>query len=839
MQQDFISEQQAAIVKSQARHKLINGCAGSHKTSTLIKAAIEYLQTVGKPVQFLTLVGSVTFEIKTRLEAALNIAISRFGQSNHYVGYYNNIPICISNYDAFVHHMLTKTDTDLMEIGDIYSEKIATLLGLSAAGPLECITRTNQPIGLLLIDEAQDLCPEKMAIVVNLAKNNNINVTIAGDYLQTIFISNTYSTATHAMNIFKELQPTYFDLNTCYRCPAAHIRFNNALMSVAQIKYSLPSMKAAPENRNMEDKPFIFTHHKTSANGPARIVAEQVCKMIKTLMETDETIVPADIAIIMARSQNNMVFIQLADILKDLYKSKGYVNDSIALFSTDGDGYHRTIDWDTAENKTVMLSIHGDKGKGHKVVFFLGLTEGGIPREQLINTPSEILAESLLNVATTRSTKYLFIGFTYNYPSRYLQRIHSQLDALAYCSWKSDMHMPFTYKEIQRAINETEQFKSQPVFCIRYNNDQLLIGDKQILQVRNDISKDFDQAKQLVMNSWSTKKRQHTFGIKQQLTMPLEEEHCAIIGIMSEILIQRSIDKEKICDFLTSNLNERKAFFTDNEPLLSFMYDLKNKTTDLDAYLKEYASYFSQHTALRSRLLELNRTGQNAVHCIFNTDAFRENIAEFTSDVTNEELASKTLWNIALFYNHITQQVYRPAVYAFINYFHENIDNLHVNVAQFINTYIKNCDLIFERPVGIVATITDHAKLKLMNCDERQIRNGLRVGISGRYDMVDQCHNILYELKASRMTSCPQEWLIQTVCYALLMKMRHTSIEKLRIVNVLHGITYEWDITQLELPSLVSVIETKIGPKYKWHPIIVNSMCERIMQVSSQTVVQP
>ena len=48
----YISDQQKQIVESDAKFKLINGCAGSHKTDTLIKCAINFMQKNKKPILF-------------------------------------------------------------------------------------------------------------------------------------------------------------------------------------------------------------------------------------------------------------------------------------------------------------------------------------------------------------------------------------------------------------------------------------------------------------------------------------------------------------------------------------------------------------------------------------------------------------------------------------------------------------------------------------------------------------------------------------------------------------------------------------------------------------------
>lgn len=153
---EFISEQQKNIVLSTSRFRLINGCAGSHKTDTLIKCAIRSLHTiesgdvvVGGGIQFLTLVSSVTFEIKTRLEKALKINIEQQKNeetghlSNHFVGYYNDIPITISNFDAWVHQLLNPSRSQ----GTMFKQKVKDLiLKLETSENFKVTTRNNEVI---------------------------------------------------------------------------------------------------------------------------------------------------------------------------------------------------------------------------------------------------------------------------------------------------------------------------------------------------------------------------------------------------------------------------------------------------------------------------------------------------------------------------------------------------------------------------------------------------------------------------------------------------------------------------------------------------------------------
>ena len=349
--------------------------------------------------------------------------------------------------------MLEKTG---VENAEFYSEKVESLLEQTINGPVPCIMKTKEEVGLLIIDEAQDLLAKKMKLIVNIAKHNHhMDIYIAGDYLQTLFAEDTSeisSMSAHSMNVFKRIDSYfYFDLSKCMRCPKAHVDFNNMIMGEIQAKYGIPIMLSS--NENTIDKPLVFTHHSVSDSTTARINAEQVTAMIKTLMELDRTVEPGDIAIIMAKSKKNYWFCQLQDTLPKMYESIGKDPNLVYYMSTYGDGQHVSLDWNRAEGKTVMLSIHGDKGKGHKVVFLLGLSEKSIPNEHHIYTPNEIISESMLNVGLTRSTKYLFIGFNYSYPSRYLQRHEKDLSKYAYISWESSENMPEPYKSLIKENN--------------------------------------------------------------------------------------------------------------------------------------------------------------------------------------------------------------------------------------------------------------------------------------------------------------------------------------------------------------------------------------------------
>ena len=99
----YFSEEQKIIIEDSSRIKLINGCAGSRKTDTIIKNGIINLIKNKQNILYITFVSSVSDEIKNRIEKLLNIKIPRVGNSNHFITSYNNNYIEIANFDAWVY----------------------------------------------------------------------------------------------------------------------------------------------------------------------------------------------------------------------------------------------------------------------------------------------------------------------------------------------------------------------------------------------------------------------------------------------------------------------------------------------------------------------------------------------------------------------------------------------------------------------------------------------------------------------------------------------------------------------------------------------------------------
>jgi len=819
---NFISEQQKEIVESDSKYKLISGCAGSNKTDTLIKCAVLDLNKNERPISFLTLVGSVTDELIIRLEKRLGITINKQGISNHYIGYYKNIPICISNYDAWVHNMLS--DMDLTDIGNCYSEKIDILCKKTQTENMICYMKNKIKIGLLIIDEVQDLPSNKMKIITNLSLyNKDLAIYVAGDYLQTLYIDDNTDLSSvdfHSMNIFKRINPAYYDLSICMRCPKAHVDFNNLLMNDIQNKYFIPSMKT--NNDNTIDKPLLFTHLPTTNNTQSRIIAEQVTNMIKILLEKDVSITPDDIAIIMSKTNENKVFYQLEDTLNKLYISLGYKN-YVYHMSTNGDGRRNTLDWNKAKGKTKMLSIHGDKGRGHKVVFFLGVTENSIPKESNIFKPSEIVCESLLNVGLTRSFKYLFIGFCGTFPSRYLLKKKDELSSYVYKAWEKEDDVPEPYKSII-----ANQYNNKPYWQNKnYRMEKIIGGIKTQLQVKNDISKNFEQTKNLIMYPWKKNVTTINFGKKQKIQSSFHEEHYLLLGLMAEILIQRILNKTTLFGMVNNASIHENNIYTDDERFLSCMYDIHNEE-NLETYFNMHSIFFNKNPYLISNINNAIKNKKNVIHTIFKSQSFKKDLEEFLSSKKNEELSSECIWNVTVFYNQFTKKTYRPSTNACLGFFNEDISVLHNNIDLYIIKYLKGNNILFENDLYLKGVLTNEELLSIKKDPTKD--TGL-ISLRGRYDIYDYTNYNLFEIKASCIKDYSQEWLIQITIYTTIMEVYKIPVKTMFIVNILTGCLWKWNVNNLHLPIIEELISSKISKKYEFHKLETKALINGIKKI--------
>lgn len=627
---EVISEIQEKIVFSDDRIITIFGCAGSRKTDCLCKYGYQQFRQK-RNVLFLTLVSSVTDEIKTRLSSLLGFDIPRIRKSNHFCTIVDDTTIQISNFDAFIHRQLYNIGHEvLLDGGDLHSEKANCLLASDHTG---ATLISDQEADVILVDEFQDLQLTKVKILIKILEaNKSLRGFAVGDYMQSIFdhaITTEGRFDIHPLTLWtQELKSTPFEINTCYRCPAPQIDFVNYILQEYQQKHNLLPMKSGKSGilergtsesagalSRSQDKPIIFVHEdisKKTGNNPAMLIADQVHNIIKSIMRFDKQIKAHDIAILVKNSNDNKIVHQLEKNMRDV----------LHHFATIEDGSHLTIQWEKAADKTVAISIHGIKGKGKKVVILLNLSNKSFPEEQNFMNPTEILDYSLLNVGLTRSEQYLIVGIPSTSPTRYFFNKRKGLEQYAYCTWSEGKtiraHFPPTYKRIVRAITkslwnqimirENKFYRLRPMFEPKHylRNYPVNIPPRRILRVSVEIAKSIEHPKYLLSGGMLTSQALHSKGMQGpaavQSAISLDVEfgkpvylndggptqtdfdnkltldERAILGNMAELLVNRHLfvtrgDEAFKQIFIPVFHRNSHVYYTDNDVLLNLVAD--------------------------------------------------------------------------------------------------------------------------------------------------------------------------------------------------------------------------------------------------------------------------
>lgn len=485
---EIISSIQERIVFSEKRINTIFGCAGSRKTDTLCKYGLKQYREK-KNVLFLTLISSVTDEIKNRVSQMFEVNLNK--QGNHYFGpaAKSKPTVEISTFDAFIYKQLDSMQTNASVIYDdvvsvdesTYKQRMYKLLNSSHD---KFIMKNDKLANIILIDEFQDLEMDKIKIIINILKlNPHVKCMIIGDYLQTIFersIMVDDQVVDHPFELWQKsfiAEESYeeFEINICYRCPESHVKLINHLIGGTEPrkKYGISDMEAFKKDAAMRSldqmsagpstsekyealsnkpnhtihKPFIFIHEDIGSGGRENTngsyIADQAFRIVNSIIAADkEEIKYSDVTVLMLKSNGQPVFRQLEDL---------FSKERFHIHETKGDGYHDRIDWSKSENKATALSIHGYKGRGNKIVLLLGLNNFNMPRRDNVGTPKELIDYSLFNVGLSRSTKYLVIGITSSSPTKYLYDRRESFEDFAFCSWKDDL-LPPVYKAVKESL---------------------------------------------------------------------------------------------------------------------------------------------------------------------------------------------------------------------------------------------------------------------------------------------------------------------------------------------------------------------------------------------------
>lgn len=825
---EFISLDQEKIVRDRSRIKKVSGCAGSRKTDTMIKCGIHSLENAKKKRQaclFLTLVGSVTDEITDRLQEYLKIPIEKQGISNHYIGDWKGHVIEIANYDAFIHRQLQEHED---------SESYSTDFDKKASKLLEHIRADKHPhfylkngckATLILVDEFQDISPVRAEILIEFFKSSsskNTKLVVMGDMLQTIF-PQALSDMKHPLIMMDELRPTDFRLKTCYRCPKSHLDVVNCITRVFRVKYGIPEMRYHFELEN--NRPFFFTHDATSSNAGSLETAKTVHHMIETLLKEDVSIRYKDIVVIMKRSNHQQVFHHLMRLFARHHQADQCMLSRTRTYFNE----HQPINWKEGKERLMMLSIHGDKGKGHPVVFFLGFSGGTIPEERHFHKMEELLSQSLLNVALTRSTKYLFVGMTRTYPSFYFYQAYHDLRSLAFFSWRPEEITSLLFRKM---ISESNS-EAPVIHRCNIRKEMLMTPIKNIVFVHQD-----DKAKLVLKKPMLTKHR-----LGSPIRGKHSEEELIILHGMAKLYFIKMIKPRLLVSILGAFLfcnQTQDVLYTDDENLLCQVKD-----SHLNHYVLRDPSYWFSVTRRINALPDVPRP-VFILHEVFRKTLL-QHVLDFiqkslpTSDTQKELLDA---WNTCIFFMECIDD--RAPNLRFY-YDHASpvigddvlriLDNLRAYVSFFRQEFSEETSLKkfrFQQKSSLIGNLITKEELKSigfqedLESDKRFFTDGYKFGVSSTIDFLDMTHQVLIEFRTHNKNECLENWQYQALLNAMFSM---TKVRNIHIFNVLRGILYTCHVSTKK-----HAVEPFLEPflkLYEFHPLLIKRLQRQLEETTT------
>lgn len=835
----YCSDQQRDIVLSEHTRVLINGCAGSQKTGTIVKMVFKQLLRK-KNVLILTLVSSVTVEIRDRLQDLLGIKFEKIG--NHYFNDFGSHAIEIANYDAMIHKQLLVCNDSAMTIqyGDCFEEKCNVFYEkyVVPGSHTSFYMMNNAKAEVLVMDEFQDIEPVKARILTDIINSSPMEMIAiaAGDYLQTIFDHAIQPDDDHPMEIWKkELNPHSYTLNKCFRCPKSHVMFVNALMHTYYKQYEISPME--PTNEDIDHEPVIMLCPPYTNNKLSSIIAMQVRNTISELLLIDNDIKPKDIAIIMSRTNGNHVFKQLEFELSKLYFERFGTTDAIKIFETRGDGYTMSIDWNKAENKTVMLSIHGDKGKGHKVVFFLGFSENCIPKATRLFTDKSLVDESLANVALTRSTRWLFVGVTQHNPSRYIRDIACNLSELCVLSWDENTWNRPWHKRVCDAVNDNIWTQTLgrpfPLYIEEfYMKDKINAPDKCKMRVKDDIAQAYEHPKKLVASYPWKDATVVKFGNRVVNLSRLNDEQLPYFGNMGELIFQhyhyyRNGGQHAEYDFL---LKPSRVFYTDDQNLLNLVQDV-----DMNRHILSDLTGLHYHSIISSLMndpqvisspqlqktlnfLATSRPPLFVVPSILKDETILDHVRLFLAkNICTDQIPSNVFWAMAIIQDIVYSPLRNPMIFKEFGAFNQDISALVQNIKLFYNSLHNREEIVFHRPYSLVTVENNPTILADMGIMER---NSVSLGIIGVSDF--DIGGEIFEIKNPIGYKYNNKWVLQPLMYSCLSS---SPIHTIHVVDFMNG---EWrKFLNMNTINKKYVVK-KVLTKFAHRPDHINALLTKV-----------
>lgn len=488
----------------------------------------------------------------------------------------------------------------------------------------------------IFIDELQDIDLNIIKLFKTIiSKNRRLYFVACGDTFQTFSKNDEYS-----MNSFRTIVDEEIYLNITYRSPKKHIKFRNSILSYYTDMFHIPEMVSY---KNGGYFPYLFTYNNLNSENSLNI-ANMIHKCINDILENDNDILVKDIAVIVRKSSNSFLLDILENIFPDLHIS----------------------------------SINKIKGMTFKCVFVIGLSREG--------TGDDMIDGSLINVACTRSTRYLFIGFNSGCPMSIFKDATS-----CYKSWME-------YNNMNEKICNIHQIMKEYGLDDAPNFEWIKKDDK-IYNIR-EISEKYNYKK---VGIKINKISEIVFG-KKINNINIHENTYSILGILVELMICKYHDFDRFRDII---FEWRDSYFTDDLELLCRVYDNCINLSDLKTF-----TYFLKN----NKLSHIIKNKMNIVSKKYKN-------LNFDKLLKNDD--KNIWWNFAIYYCDIISRFPKIAMYKFINSYTPDIDDIIQNVKQI--KWYKNMKysypLKYKNIHGICDFCGDNRIVEIKACFDEKMEN--------------------------------------------------------------------------------------------------------------------
>jgi hypothetical protein len=911
------SEEQQNIIDSSGNCIILGG-PGVGKTHTLIGKVIHELTINNQNVLILTRIGSVVEEIVQRTSMELNQPILQVGNSNHY-SYTNEITgktLGIASYDAFIDYQLriNKIGFD----GNDFQEKNIKFKKLCTTVP-DIYIKNNKKlevkVDILLLDEAQDLTHDDINNLIQILKKNKyLKIILFGDILQTLFNQSTKKGYDSPIwEFYKqcnkiEVSCSILQLRTCFRCPEGHINFYNQICieNIWFDKYKLEKMKYGRKDNTICHKPILFTHGGISTSKQeSRKAAKKTFDLIKYLIKNVEDISIGECFIYCPRINDNDTLKNLNNIINEEWE------DKCCLFETKGEkGNNIKIDWSKAKdekctkcnrkypkkgekctkcsgcgntrkfNKIILSSIHAVKGLEQKCCIMLGCTTGGLDKESHGGKDIELIDQSLLAVAITRSSKYLFIGMSDKKPSNYLkERINDDTCNYSYNSWinlkswerkfkENNMSLykkyenlfnkphnniitiPKTAKKIEieflnwwnNNINLPEHYKELLTICnkdqtpptiydFKKNNtpekttikDIMCITSLSITDIANEIEIENNTIDEIFGEG-----KECLFAKKISYNPPIES-YKKYEGFLVEFMIDfyykklnRNIFKPPI---QYVNDNDDIVIFKDLNVNTKMLKLASKKDMDLQSILHEgfiNKIIFNEELSLKYNINHI---------CLLAHIKFRQFEDERLQCIKAYEegdfkkIPLSVFWNTMLFYKSIISEDMNFEE-NLLGHYNDNdnteIYNNIIDISKYISDFKK---YNFQKSYSVNCIIEEEKILEKLLL-KKNIKT-YKLSINGRVDA--EFDDTLIEFKYSNIEDCDKTWKLQCLLYTICKYLQTGKFySNICIINIKKGTIYNFNNLNINDSEIYNLFE-KILLHYKFIPELKDKCLSKLL----------